>query len=811
MKYAEVAVNVPGGHLHPFSYSIPSSMEVVVGHAVWVPFGPRTVQGIVIQLAGYPSYAETRDISALISSKALVSPERIELAQWIADHYFAPIFNAVALMLPPGFERKVITNIRLVVTSSSEDNGQDMADFITYIKGKGGVVGIKNLEEKFGRTHTAYTVKKLLSKGTVEKTYDVEAEKIKPKLVDFVKLNSESLNIDENLSGTTRNNLPAQARIIELLANNNGNMPVANIRKIEGFSRTAFNRLLQQGLISIIKLDIKRDPLAGRVLPLEFPMTFTDEQQSAWNAISRAIIRGVSDKKLRSFVLHGVTGSGKTEIYLRALYETINRGKKGICLVPEIALTPQVIERFYARFPGKVAVLHSRLSMGEQYDQWHSINKGEYDVVIGSRSAIFAPQPDLGLIIIDEEHEWAYKQSSPAPRYHAREVAYRLAELSGAVLILGSATPDVITYHSGLVGDLQVVELKERAGVAERPQLPEVTVVDMKTEWKSGNRGLFSRLLIEHISSTLANNEQAILYINRRGRSTFIECRTCGYVIGCKRCSAPLAYHSSSKRLVCHHCNRSYRIYTQCPECSGSNLKFQGTGTERVKEKAISMFPGVRVIRFDSDAISNYGDYERIVKIFKKREADILIGTQMLAKGLNFPYVTLVGVINADIGLSIPDFRAAERTFQLLCQVSGRAGRGLLSGRSIIQTFNPSHYAIKHAAAQDYAGFYQSEINYRNAFGYPPFSQMVRMVYNHSSSERCWKEAESMADKIKVKLLEKGVTGTKIVGPTSGYVARLRGQYQVQIILFGHNLTDTLKGINIIKGWTLDVDPLGVV
>ncbi|RPJ60154.1 MAG: primosomal protein N', partial [Dehalococcoidia bacterium] len=543
----------------------------------------------------------------------------------------------------------------------------------------------------------------------------------------------------------------------------------------------------------------------------EFPFTFTSDQQFAWDLIKGSITGAADIKKPGLFLLHGVTGSGKTEVYLQALAEIVRLGKKGICMVPEISLTPQVIDRFIGRFPGRVALLHSRLSLGQQFDVWHGINRGEFDIVIGPRSAIFAPQPDLGLIIVDEEHEWAYKQSDTMPRYHARDVAVKLASLTRSTLVLGSATPSVESYFRARRGVYQLVELPERITPLGRTPLPEVTVVNMRTELKNGNRSIFSRLLKSCLTSVVDNHEQAILFINRRGQATFLECMNCGYVPGCNRCSVALTYHAAGKRLICHHCRRVYQVIKKCPVCSSEDIKYFGIGTETVEAECRKLFPTSRIIRFDSDTVVKAHDYEGKINSFRKHEADILVGTQIIAKGLNFPGVSLVGIVNADVSINLPDFRSGERIFQLLCQVAGRAGRGTFAGKAVIQTFNPDYYAIKFAARHDYAGFYESEMKYRRTFGYPPYNNMVRLVYSHTNEDKCKAEADRVSILIQEKIAARGIPGTKMIGPATAYINRLRGKFQMQVILLGRELQSILSDMPLPAGWFLDVDPVGVI
>jgi len=742
MKFAEVAVGAAGGHRHTFTYSVPTSLRVEPGCAVSVPFGPRIVRGIVIGLSDIAAVPETRDIISVVSPVVLITPGRIRLASWIADHYMAPVFNALSLMLPPGFDSK---------------------------------------------------------------------RQVKPKYHKYIALNVEQEHWPSVLEQLRKARAVRQIGVLEALQDAGGRMESALVLKKAGCGRAVIALLKSRGLVREVSEGVFRDPIARTDHPLEFPLQFTGSQQEAWQPIRDAIQKAGSEVAPAMFLLHGVTGSGKTEIYLQALAETVKKNRKGICLVPEIALTPQVIDRFFARFPGRVAVLHSGLTPGELYDEWHRIVRGDFDIVIGPRSAVFAPQPDLGLIIVDEEHEWAYKQSEKSPRYHAREVAIQLARLTNSVLIMGSATPDVETYYRSTRSEFQLVELSERVTPLGQSPLPEVAVVDMRQELKSGNHSIFSRLLLSAMSESLGRREQVILFINRRGRATFVECRDCGYVLSCRRCSGALTYHAAEKRLICHHCRRSYPVPRRCPQCSGSEIKFLGIGTESVEAECRKLFPSAGVIRFDSDAITGARALEKVVDSFRKRRADILVGTQMLAKGLDFPGVSLVGIVSADTSLNLPDFRSGERTFQLLCQVEGRAGRGIYSGRAVVQTYNPDYYAIKFAARHDYGGFYAREIRYRREFGYPPFNLMARMIFSHSSESRCLEEAERRAALIKREIAEKGLGGIKIIGPAPAYVAKLRGRYQTQIILLGHEMYSLLQDIHLPAGWILDVDPLGML
>jgi primosomal protein N' (replication factor Y) len=417
----------------------------------------------------------------------------------------------------------------------------------------------------------------------------------------------------------------------------------------------------------------------------------------------------------------------------------------------------------------------------------------------------------LGLIVIDEEHEWTYKQSDKSPRYHTRDVAIKLAELGGAMVILGSATPDVETFYRAQQGDYQLIELKERITPYGPSPLPEVEVVDLKEELKAGNRRLFSRSLSVAMNEALAHHEQVILFLNRRGTATFIQCRDCGLVFRCSRCMAPLTYHSATEQLVCHHCHCTGALPVECPKCLSHSIRFFGVGTQRVEEEVKDLFPQARTLRWDSDATSGRRAHEEILTKVRAHEVDILIGTQMVAKGLDLPQVTLAGVINADTGLNLPDFRAGERTFQLLCQVAGRAGRGFTPGRVIIQTYSPEHYAIQAASRHDYLAFYDQEIDYRRKFGYPPFSRLASLIFSHTNELASFKEAERMGRWLAAEKDRRGVPDLRLIGPSPAFVPRVRGHYRWQLVLCGVAPGDFLADIVFPKGWVVDIDPVGVV
>ena len=810
MKYAEVAVNSPGAQRQTFCYAVPSNMSLEIGHAVEVPFGPRLAQGVVLELTEYPSVAETREMAGLIEPRPILSPAQVELARWISEHYLAPLFDAAALMMPPGFERRVITFLTLVAqpddATISSLTPQQRA--LLNLIGRKGRVKMAEVEKVVGKKNARSVIDQLVRKKLVTKSQELERAKVRAKVVPYLRLLTEAApEITRQLEAK---GAPKQAELLKLLES--GPISLSEAKKRLGCTSAVVEALKRKGMVAIEQVQVYRDPLAHRTFsPLPAP-TLTSAQEAAWREIKAALVQG-DHREPPVFLLHGVTGSGKTEIYLRALEQAIALGRRAIVLVPEIALTPQTINRFAARFPGRVAVLHSKLSVGEQFDEWWRIREGAFDVVIGSRGAIFAPQPDLGLIVIDEEHEWTYKQQEQSPRYHARDVAIRLAKLTGAVVILGSATPDVTTYYKSQIGDYRLLELPERIAKGEKREeayLPKVEVVDLREELKAGNRSIFSRSLATGMENALAAREQVILFLNRRGTATFVQCRDCGYVLRCKRCDVSLTYHSSGEDLVCHQCNNRMATPDFCPQCGSRRIKFLGIGTQKVEEETGRAFPEASLLRWDRDVTRGKHSHEEILDKFLAHEADVLIGTQMIAKGLDLPLVTLVGVINADISLHLPDFRASERTFQILCQVAGRAGRGILAGYVIVQSYTPEHYAIVCAAKHDYASFYEQEIALRRQYSNPPFSRLVRLLYTNPNNALCYREAQRMHRLLKEERDSWGMD-VSLIGPSPAFIQRVRGRFRWQIILRGEDPVRLLAELPIPQGWTVDIDPVSLL
>ncbi|SHF20160.1 replication restart DNA helicase PriA [Caldanaerobius fijiensis DSM 17918] len=557
---------------------------------------------------------------------------------------------------------------------------------------------------------------------------------------------------------------------------NRGDNPVkaSELIKATGSDYGVLKRLKEKGLIDVYYIDTEKNPYSscnyGRTERLEL----TAEQRKALDEIKKGM-----DASKGKYLIHGVTGSGKTEIFLQAIEYNIKKGKDAIVLVPEISLTPQTIERFKGRFGDNVAVLHSRLSDGERIDQWKRIMDGKVKVVVGVRSAVFAPFKNLGLVIVDEEHESTYKQSDMRPKYDAREVAERRCELEGAVLVLASATPSILNYYRAVEGHLNLLRLKKRVN---NKKLPYVHIVDMRQELMSGNRSIFSKELYDEMKNTLARKEQLILFLNRRGFYTFVSCRLCGYVMKCPHCNISLTFHADGT-LQCHYCGYSIYMPKSCPACGQNSIRYFGMGTERVEKEVKALFPDARILRMDVDTTRKKGSFEKIYTAFKNREADILIGTQMISKGLDFPGVSLVGIITADTALNFPEYNASERTFQLITQVAGRAGRGNRQGKVIIQTYYPDHYAILCAKNHDYEGFYRREITFREKSDYPPFSELA--VFTLSGfDDKIVKEKSMLLYDIIETYNEPDI---QVFKPMPAMLHKLRDKYRWNIVLKSKN------------------------
>jgi len=824
-----------------FHYSIPAHLHdnVVLGQLVWVPFGPRQLPGIILALSGSSPVAETRDILSIIDPQPVLTPYQLELVYWMSQYYQTPLHLVAWGMFPPGISGQSETVVHVEEAASSATAPSPEERLILELVRQHGSMPLAQVGRQLKTKRWRSVLERMARKGWVRKQFEVRGPQVKPKTEPVVHLLAAPG--EEGIATLSR--APQQRAVLAYLcqrAQEEGKfplvIPLSEVCAQVGVPRSTVDRLAERGLLTLGQREVRRDPLAGREFVTTVPPRFTPDQEVAWQHIASAL----ESFKSQVFLLHGVTGSGKTEIYLRALAEVLKQGGQGIVLVPEIALTPQTIRRFAARFPGRLAVLHSKLSAGERYDEWRRIREGRVDVVIGPRSAIFSPLPRLRLIVADEEHEWTYKQQE-MPCYHARDVAIKLAELTGALVILGSATPDITSYYHAQCGEYALLRLPQRImghqrsieeqrktfHISDRPEqvkalgpgyedarymdLPPVEVVDLRAELRAGNRSPFSRALQQAMQVALAAGEQVILFLNRRGAATFVMCRDCGQVIKCPGCEVALTFHTDSEVLLCHHCNYQCSVPSSCPQCGSKRIRFFGIGTEKVEQLVRELFPQAQVLRWDRDVTGGKDAHEAILDKFVSHQADALVGTQMIAKGLDLPLVTLVGVVTADTALHLPDFRASERTFQLLTQVAGRAGRSILGGKVIIQTYAPQHFCIQAASRHDYEGFYQQELEFRRRQGYPPFSRLVKLLLAHTSAGKCQQEAEKLHGLLGDRIARLGIAGMDVIGPAPCFVGRLRGKYRWQIVLRGPDPTTLLAGFPLPLGWRVDVDPVSLL
>ena len=615
-------------------------------------------------------------------------------------------------------------------------------------------------------------IKLMLPPGTSTKVLE---NRIKEKILNFVYLKKDIIDIEEDIeNGVIKSD--KQKRVLNFLIQNDG-IQTVDLEVLTDTTSAVLKALEKKEYIEIVEQKVERNPFENKDIKPTTNLNLTDEQQQAFDSINEAII----NEKYKEALLYGVTGSGKTEIYLQLIGEVLKKEKTAIVLVPEISLTPQMVDRFIARFgEDKIAVLHSKLSIGERYDEWNKIKAGECKIVIGARSAIFAPVENLGLIIIDEEHDSSYK-SETNPRYNAKELAGYMAKKNKTPLVLGTATPDINTYYKAQNGQIDLLQLTKRAN---KSSLPKVEIIDLRQELANGNRSILSTKLYSQIEENLKNKKQTILFLNRRGYSTFVMCRECGYTVKCKNCNITMTYHSKNNRLKCHYCGHEQKNVIECPECKSKNIKYFGTGTQRLEEEINKLFPKASTIRMDVDTVTKKNSHEEILNKFKNDNIDILIGTQMVVKGHHFPNVTLVGVISADSSLYIEDYRSNERTFQILTQVAGRAGRENQPGKVIVQTYNPENFAIECSKEQNYDIFYETEIELRKQLKYPPFCDIISIgltdtdeVKIQNVSEKLYKYINNYIKKEKLNLL--------IYKPLPCPIDKIKNRYRWRIILKG--------------------------
>lgn len=627
-------------------------------------------------------------------------------------------------------------------------------------------------------------IKLMLPPGT---TTQIAENRVKEKIGKFVYLNKDIDEIEDNIE-SQKIKSPKQIRILEFLKENDG-VYICDLENYTDTSRAIIKTLEKNGYVEIIEESIERNPFKNKEVEKDTNLKLTNEQQLAFDAVKECI----ETEKFDEFLLYGVTGSGKTEVYLQLIQQALKKGKTAIILVPEISLTPQMVNRFLARFGNCISVLHSKLSIGERYDAYQKIKKGETKIVIGARSAIFAPTENIGILIIDEEHDISYK-SDMSPRYNAKDIARYICKNNKCPLLLGSATPDLVTFYRAKTNKIKLLPLTRRAN---NSNLPTVEVVDLRQELANGNKSMISQKLKEYIEENLKKHNQTILFLNRRGFSTFVMCRDCGFTAKCKNCNITLTYHKKENRLKCHYCGFETKNIEICPICKSKNVKYFGAGTQKLEEEVQKMFPDASTIRMDVDTVTKKNSHEKILEKFKNENIDILIGTQMVVKGHHFPNVTLVGVIAADSSLNIEDYRAQERTFQILTQVAGRAGREKLPGKVVVQTYNKDNYSIEYSKKQDYDLFYNTEIEMRKSLNYPPFCDIIQFSVSSSTEQEVKKITRKIYEELKIEFLPIK-NNVLIYEPVPAPINKIKNRYRWRILLKCrfNNIV-----INIINNW----------
>jgi primosomal protein N' (replication factor Y) (superfamily II helicase) len=846
--FAEIVVNLPiEGAFH---YHIPPELagRLVVGHLVEVSFGRQLAQGIVLALSHTAPVETTKPVLRLIDRDPVVSAVQLDLARWMSQTYLASLAECVRLLIPPGLSKRGDQIIRLTEPSTTPEGLSAPQTRLVRLLQERGPLRARQIARALPRRNWQEALRQLKDQGLVIQEPVLDPPSVHSKKVKLVELAIPPERVAGGDAAPVRpTKIEARRQaVLRVLAQSAGPTAASQIyTAVEGSTLADLKALEEDDLVILHEDEVWRDPLKDLTFISEKPPELTPDQAAAWETIQEAL----AQPEPTPILVHGVTGSGKTELYLRAVDAVLKQGRQAIVLVPEIALTPQTIRRFGARFPGRIGLLHSRLSDGERYDTWRRARNRQIDLVIGPRSALFVPFRDVGLIAIDECHDDSYKQSPPVepPSYHTLPTAIKLARLHRGLVLMGSATPAVTTYAAAAQGkSIRLIRLPGRimghrraievqaihyhihetryTHLAAHPDeavmidLPPVQVVDMRQELRADNRSIFSRALSHALTAVLSRGEQAILFLNRRGSASYVFCRDCGHVLSCPRCDTPLTWHQYRDQkntdqdiLVCHHCDYRTRQPETCPACGSAHIRYFGSGTERVEQNLRELFPDAVPLRWDRDTTQGKDAHFALLQQFASRQANVLIGTQMIAKGLDLPMVTLVGVINADTALHLPDYRSAERTFQLLTQVGGRAGRGLLGGEVIIQTYAPEHYAIRAAAEHDFDGFYAEEIKHRRELGYPPFSRLVRLIVRAETPTRAGQEAERLHKRLQDSIAEKQATNLSLIGPATCFYPRRDNLYRWHIIVRGANPTRVLDGLHSGQFLQIDVDPVSLL
>lgn len=776
-----------------FDYLIPNAMEskIAIGLRVVVPFGMgnRLTEGIIIDLCESSEYDKLKKVSKQIDSHPLCTPELMDLVKWMKERYFCSYYKALKTVLPAGIALKKTKFIHLNEDVNIQEavGKSKVKQMIMDRLAKAG--GSLNFDDLSDIPSAQRAVSELLKNGAIDYS-EINKQTVKSKFVRMAVLKAPLEDIDEIIAHIAKK-APVQAKLLDILCQT-GSIAVADLVAFSGGASSALTALVKKGLVEYEDKMVMRNAFHVNAFQTTKPHKPTSDQKPVLKYLKDAIDSGDTTPVL----LHGVTGSGKTEVFLQTIEHIISNGKQAIVLVPEISLTPQMVERFVGRFGERVSVLHSSLSLGERYDEWQKILNGEVSLVVGARSAIFAPFRNLGMIIMDEEQESTYKSDS-SPSYHAGEVAQWRAKQHNAILLFASATPSVESYYRAKTGQYKLLEMKNRYNNAN---LPKVEIVDMCTELKNGNRSIFSNLLREEIQKNLELGQQTILFLNRRGYNTFVSCRSCGDAIKCKFCDVTMTYHKRAEKLVCHYCGYAEPIPQVCPSCNSPYIRYFGDGTQKLEDEISKMFPEATFIRMDMDTTSNKNSHEAILSRFKDEKIDILVGTQMVTKGLDFKDVTLVGVLAADLSLNMGDYRAYERTFSLLTQVCGRAGRGDIEGRAVIQTYQPDHFVLNLAKDHDYIGFYENEIAIRERLNYPPFCDLIMLLATGEEEESVSmvlsEAVHDLMHEHELDVTDDDNGKDYITSPVPAPLSKLKGKYRWRTLIKTNRLERLASGLH---------------
>ena len=772
--YVEVAVPLHVSKTFIYRFS-GEEARPKIGARILVPLGRKLITGYVVAFyEALPSQfssteSELKDAGNVIDSVPVCTSEILDLTRWVSEYYASPWGEVIKAALPPGISPAIHEFVSLTAEGRAQKHTDELsltAKILNHLSTTSQPTRRDSLSHLASLTQVNRTLLEMENEGLIERTQTQSNSFVKTKHVRFVRLLPESLTRDNKL---TR----AQERVIDSLKRQVQKVPLQTVLKEAQVSAATLITMEKKGIVAINTEVVRRDPFYDAQTQPPSNYTLTAAQSSVLTEIESAIQNGTYS----AFLLHGVTGSGKTEVYIRAMRTALSEGKSAMMLVPEIALTPVFSRRLREHFGENVAIFHSSLQRGERFDEWSRVKAGEARVVIGTRSAVFAPVKDLGLIVIDEEHESSYRQQD-SPYYNGRDTAIVRAQKESAVVVLGSATPSLESFHNSKNGKYRYLSLPERIG--GRP-MADASIVDMRNVFaRHGKSRVFSDELLEAIKETQDRKEQSIILLNRRGYSSFVLCRSCGETVQCKNCDVTLTYHRSERVMICHYCNYREAVPSVCRHCGKDYIHYVGEGTEQLEELLKKAFPTLRVARIDKDTTSNRRRFEKILQDFSDGELDALVGTQMLAKGHDFPNVTLVGVVSVDAGLALADFRASERTFQLITQVAGRAGRGDRPGRVLIQTYHPNHYALRHACAQDYEAFYEEEIRYRQNHSYPPFIALASFLVHGPDLSKVRNDALELRKHLDLANQDRT---SRILGPAPAPLARLKGEHRFQLLI----------------------------